>query len=400
MSVSNLFPSIRPTLGMDFVKSRLLHPGVTFTRASSASVVGPNGFIQTVGSGVPRFDFDPVTGECLGLLLEEFTTNLAFWSETFNDASWAGGGLTVSANVTTAPDGTQTADKLVETSATEQHLKVQAITTTAAAHTFSAYVKTAEWTTFQFQMGNGGPLGTFNLSNGTATTALGATSATIRPAGNGWFRCAVTGTMTAGATAFYIYKNGTVYLGDGASGIFVWGAQVEANPVPTSYIATTNQQITRQGDSAIMSGEAFSSWYRPDEGTLLCEGLTNQAAVDRALWTISDGTNNNRLTVSTGGNNTVWNPFVIHNGVSQGASTVSANPKTVPRVAFAYKNNDYIASAGGLLGANDTVNTIPLVNQLVLGGEGNGANRLNSHIRRLYYWNQRLPNATLQVLTS
>jgi hypothetical protein len=59
-----------------------------------------------------------------------------------------------------------------------------------------------------------------------------------------------------------------LYTGDGYSGIYIWGAQLEAGAFPTSYIKTEASQVTRSADSASMTGTNFSEWYRQDEGTV------------------------------------------------------------------------------------------------------------------------------------
>jgi hypothetical protein len=74
--------SIRPTLLLDFAKTKFMDPRVTFTRSSVATVTDSLGVIRTVASDVPRFDHDPVTGESLGLLMEEGRTNLLLNSAT------------------------------------------------------------------------------------------------------------------------------------------------------------------------------------------------------------------------------------------------------------------------------------------------------------------------------
>ena len=57
-------------------------PSPTFTRASTATFVGSNGLIQTAAVNSPRFDHDPVTLACKGLLIEESRANLVFPSDT------------------------------------------------------------------------------------------------------------------------------------------------------------------------------------------------------------------------------------------------------------------------------------------------------------------------------
>ena len=72
------------TLNLNFALTKALDPRITFTRASTATYVDASGIIQTAASGVPRFDHDPVTGESLGLLIEEARTNLLLNSATLS----------------------------------------------------------------------------------------------------------------------------------------------------------------------------------------------------------------------------------------------------------------------------------------------------------------------------
>lgn len=76
LGVSTGLPALRPTLLLDFGNSQHVDSRITFTRASAAPRVNERGLIETVASGVPRIDFDPVTGACNGLLIEEARTNL------------------------------------------------------------------------------------------------------------------------------------------------------------------------------------------------------------------------------------------------------------------------------------------------------------------------------------
>lgn len=71
VSTSNNLPNAHPSLNLDFVTSNRLDPRITFTRASNATRFNKNGVIETVAANRPRFDYDPVTRECKGLLVEE-----------------------------------------------------------------------------------------------------------------------------------------------------------------------------------------------------------------------------------------------------------------------------------------------------------------------------------------
>ena len=79
--------SIRPSLILDFARSQRVDPRITFTRASSATYFNSLGVLTTATNNVPRIDYDPVTGSCLGLLIEEARTNLLLNSATLSTQS-------------------------------------------------------------------------------------------------------------------------------------------------------------------------------------------------------------------------------------------------------------------------------------------------------------------------
>jgi hypothetical protein len=201
---------------------------LTFSRASSATRVASNG------------------------LIEKVRTNLILYSEQFNDASWSVAvNASVTANATTAPNGTTTADKIVEDTATSQHIIGQTPTSiNSVGHTISVYAKAAERSfLFLFEDSAGGRNAYFDLSNGTIGTLGGSATASITSVGNGWYRCSVTYTASGTLVRMRVAPataNGTnSYTGDGTSGIFVWGAQVEVSDFgATDYIATTTASVS------------------------------------------------------------------------------------------------------------------------------------------------------------
>ena len=76
MAINSNYPKIRPSLNLDFTNSRELDPRITFSRASSGGYFDANGIYRQAAPNEARFDHDPVTGECKGLLIEESRTNL------------------------------------------------------------------------------------------------------------------------------------------------------------------------------------------------------------------------------------------------------------------------------------------------------------------------------------
>ena len=81
------YPTIKPSLNLNFARSRALDPRITFTRASVGTYVGRDGLIKTASENEPRFDHDPETLESLGLLLEEPRTNIAEYGTIVGDAN-------------------------------------------------------------------------------------------------------------------------------------------------------------------------------------------------------------------------------------------------------------------------------------------------------------------------
>jgi hypothetical protein len=390
-------PATRPALSLDFVDVGALDPRVTFTRASTATFTGSNGLIQTAAVNAPRFDYDPVTLAAKGLLIEEQRTNIFTYSEQFDNAAWNKNNATVTANAAVAPDGTSTADKLVEDATNNIHRVSQVPTLTAVPHTATIYAKAAgrNW----LYMGNASlsQAAYFNVSTGVIGTIVGATTATITPVGNGWYRCSITSTPAAAAQNYSFYIANTdgsfIYTGDGTSGLFLWGAQLEAGASATSYIPTVASQVTRSADLALMTGANFSNWYRQSEGTFVADfGGTGSYA-----FTAYDGTTNNFNAITLFGSGTVRS-----NSTTSGLSSVidrASNTLGIPnKSAFAYKATDFAASTnGGAIGTNAGI-SVPAVDRMAIGAFG-GFGHLNGHIRSIAYYNTRLSNAVLQGVT-
>jgi hypothetical protein len=118
---------------------------------------------------------------------------------------------------------------------------------------------------------------TFDLDSATFNLGAGSPTASITDVGNGVYRCSITKTATSSASSngAFIYVTNSAsatinaYTGDGYSGIYIWGAQLEAGAFPTSYIPTVASQVTRSADSASMTGANFSDWYRLMRGRFM-----------------------------------------------------------------------------------------------------------------------------------
>jgi hypothetical protein len=220
-----------------------------------------NGYVPTTTAsatdtvdGEPRF-------EANGLLIEGESENLQTYSEQFDNAAYFTDNASITADAVTAPDGATTADKLVENTATSTHGVGDGHTYAAGTHTISLYAKAGERSEIQLIGfdGTDAAYSWFNLSTGVAGSTAGANfeSADIQSLPDGWYRCSVT-FDAAGASGNWTVRIGSgsetgTYLGDGTSGLYIWGAQLEEQPAATSYIPTAGVAVTRSAESCAFS---------------------------------------------------------------------------------------------------------------------------------------------------
>ena len=108
------YPTIMPAITLDFQNSQQLDPRVTFSRSSGGSYINSAGLIASAADHEARFDHDPVTGECLGLLVEESRTNLIEYIEDFAQTYWTKTSVTLAVAPVLAPDGTNTATQVTD----------------------------------------------------------------------------------------------------------------------------------------------------------------------------------------------------------------------------------------------------------------------------------------------
>ncbi|QJP10456.1 phage head spike fiber domain-containing protein [Pseudomonas multiresinivorans] len=242
-----------------------------WSRASTATYFDSAGILQTAGINVPRNNYDPFTLQALGFLREAAATNLLTFSSQFSNAAWNKVNASITAAATTAPDNTLTGSKLIETVVTGLH-QVNMISTSTGQRTLTAFVKAAERTRVELQLSDvvsAAIFAVFDLSAGTLVTLTPAApwtgvSASIQPINNGWYRISLTATAGQGTQirACINLNNGTTnsYLGNGTSGAYIWGAQLESGGVATSYIPTDATTVTRAADVAVYSSGTDTRW--------------------------------------------------------------------------------------------------------------------------------------------
>ena len=349
-----------------------------------------------IGYRGPRFDHTSA-GVCRGLLIEESRTNLYSRSEEFETGAWVKTRSSITADATTAPDGTLTADKLVEdTTASNTHIIQSAITPPATAHTLSVFAKKGERTWIVLRLGGANTF--FNLDDGTIA-AGSSNSPTITNFGNGWYRCTVT--SSAGTQGqFWLATNSTTtsYTGDGTSGLFLWGAQLEAGSFATSYIPTTTGSVVRSADVCSITGANFTSFFgsSPSEFTYntAFTHLPTSTLVPnvRVLVDFANGGNRRWLYGDAQANNLFQGKyFEVVNNVNIGVA--SSYPY---RVALALTpTTNFFSVNGATAGSGVTSGTLlSNVTGLQIGQTG------SYHFQYLRGYKKRLSNAKLQALTA
>ena len=387
---------------------------VTFTRASTATYVGSDGLVKSATTNEARFDHNPTTGESIGLLVEEARTNLATNSESLT-LGFTQQNTTVTSDATAAPDGTTTADLSVPNTTSASHASFRTNITFAisTSYAISVFVKPSGYTNFQLSFTSG-----FNNTNAWANFilvgggSLGFTgtsgTATIQALSNGWYRCSLVATSGAsaasGGPALVVLdsdRNGRDpnYAGNNTSGIYLWGAQLEAGSFPTSYISTTSATVTRAADVASITGSNFSSWYNQTEGTVFTEYVIPALGVG-TVTSFDDGTTNNR-----------WQQRFTavahrHRMQSGGVSLIdqtgagAPNVNTANKATYVLKSGNLFFAANGNSGVASAAAALPTVTQLQFA-TGPATDVLGrTLIRRLTYWPVRLANTTLQSITA
>lgn len=380
---------------------------LTVTRATTARRYNSAGLIESVASNVPRLDY--LNSTCPSVLVEPQRTNVQTYSEDFSNAVYIKVGATVNTNTTVAPDGTTTADKLVEDTSTGLHTAViLAQQPTLADYTVSMFVKADGRSKFQIAEGFsvGGNV-VFDLNAVTATNTAPAKNGTIENYGNGWYRCSATWPNLTGVNTQILLNilndaGSAAYTGNGTSGVILWGADIELGSASTSYIPTTTAAVTRNAD--VISKTSVSSLIGQTEGTIYAEIKVSKllGTASRYIFHLSDGTANNRIYMAfSGSSSNILRARIFNGGTLQcsiDSSTISATGTY--KLALAYKNNDIVFYINGVQIGTDTSATIPTCSRVDLGHNYAGASQFNDSINNANVWKTRLSNSELATLTT
>ena len=296
---------------------------------------------------------------------------------------------------------------LIESSGGAAHQFYASTTTQVTKYiTYSVFAKPNGRNHIQHQ---DGPF-VHDLVNGTTSgSATGEyVSATTTKLANGWCRCTMTRNHNNSYDQFNLkLHNGSApsYSGDGSSGVYIWGVQQEDGQFATSYIPTNGATVTRGADSVKVEGEEFSEFYNDTENTTIMVGkrLGNQGGADGRLYSISDGTNNNRIDwdLNDGTNIRLATNKSSTAQMLQEISSWSDIDKEFKIAAGMAVNNQIGVVNGTAIAAADTSCAMPEgVDRLYFGLRGNEGNQGSLTIKRFMFYPKRLPDSQLVTLTS
>ena len=360
--------------------------------------------------------------ESLGLLIEESRTN-SFGTSDFS-SGWTDGvdaSLSFQSSVV-GPDGQSGVYKLVEDTSDGTHIIYRNQTViTNQPYVFSIFAKKAERKyvyLYSFNALGDGETSTFNLETGTISASSGTGNTPfIQEYPNGWYRVGMvlTNNTDTSSTISIRMKDdseNSSYQGDGVSGYYVWGVQLEEGTFPTSYIPTSGSAVTRNADYPSIGGVNFTGFYNQKEGTFVFQGENNKFTASNfgryfqttpgdlnkygpSVW-IDPNTTNEYFRFRIDNSNNV--PVFLDNYY------LSQTPPPDEKVfgAFAYADGDYAICGNGEvpLTSNNSDPHRKDITKLFIGtAYGNDASHLNGTLKKIIYFPMRLSNAQLQSLT-
>lgn len=404
-------PALRAALDFNLL-SGSLDSRATFTRASAGWAFNSSGVLTSYATDVPRFDYDLASTTPKGLLVEEARTNSLRNNSNTGTVVGTPGTLPTNWNVIAAANlttnvvafGTEngipyTDIQIVGTTNSTQYAISpesisQIVATNAQSWTTSAYVKLVAGSTT-------------NITN-TRLTINGRLAAGGGVAGqSGTFNHTLTSTLTRTSGTF-LMSDATVarvsmeYRLIFSSGVAVditvrlGGLQLELGAFVTNPILTTSAAVTRAADVCSIATSTFG--FNDTEGTLFAaytpQGVTG---LQTAVY-LDDGTNNERMGVRASSGALAG--VVVDGGVSQASIADGTQTATATKVAMAYKLNDIGLSVNGSSLTPDTVATIPTVTKLLIGSRLTGSEPMSGWYARVTYYSRRLPDATLQRITT
>lgn len=308
---------------------------VTGDAEGEATRVNKDGLIETVAANVPRLDYNPTNPQDPTLLLEPQRTNDTTHSEDFTQTSYWNNVIDVVAttNQTTAPDGSNTGNKIQANSGTNFKILRKGAFTIPSGITMSIFVKRGnhDYITFKAQ-------GDFNFNLSTLTWGGSYSNVGYELYPNDWVR--LHHTTTSSSTSYF-----GIYLTDssfnqswnatGDEFVYVWGAQYETGTYPTSYIPTSGGAGTRTVDTC---GDAGNGTIIKAEGSLFVDFTTSNSANNKRISITDASDSNNNIFIQLAG--TSFAVQIVSGGTILYSWAFAVTLSDRHKLALRYKDGD------------------------------------------------------------
>lgn len=368
----------------------------TVSSDADATRINDNGLIETIVANQARLNYDPSNPQDPHLLLEPTRTNQILHSEDFTNAVWQklGGGSgvapVVTANYSTAPNGSNTADRVVfdmgSATSGDNYSIIRNFGTSGSTGTNSVYIKSN--TTDSYTMGIDN-VGTVELI-------------TVTPQ---WQRFSYSNTSS---DRLQLSLRGAGASTSRYADVSIWGGSLESGTHLTSYIPTTSEAVTRTSDSCeIASG--LEDIIGQTEGTLFLDfeylyQTTSDPSTDAFRDIFVMGTTSDLSEgISIDNYRGTFRVFVIQaaGNITLGGGSAQANTRY--KLAVKYKTGDCKAYLNGtLLGSSTgTVNFASVLNGIFFSyNSGSRPFKNQKKVYQLMVFNTALSNSELIQLTS
>jgi len=378
------------------------------TRSAIATRVNQNGIIQDSAVDVPRIDY--LYGGCPSCIFEEATTNIIDESEDFS--TWNVGSADVNTSPVVSPDGNTNAYR-IQGDGTSGNFFVRYLFTlpSAGRYTYSVFVRAANgtsiWTVIN-GLDDNLSLG-YNVSTGVLNdTDPDLDAAGVEDYGNGWYRVWGSGTTTTDLSgAFFIFgsPDGTTNVfpsnaAAAAASIDIFGAQLEMQDRPHSYVKTTGSVVSSAADLYRLTN--IGQFFGTNTGAFYVEFADYPFRYESSnvnFLTMYDQSTSDYIRFR-GDLDTFLGPQAV--GWSSSSPTYSTEPvvSSIRKLAFTWDGSDWKSKVNGQ--SEQTGAVTANFNPTILGQSGGGYNTADSLVRlkTLAFYDRKLTSNELDELTT
>ena len=413
-------PIKKPDQLFDFSNSKFLDPRFTVQRTTIGSFYDKYGDIKFSDPNKPRFQHDPLTGQCLGLLVEDTKKNILVYSENFINP-WVNDNISISAGGSFFRDYNST--RVLETNGTAIDPRLSYAVNDLVVgkqYSFSIFTRYIEgsldrYLQVNFNSGFSSEIGAiFDVKTGRVLTTNGF-SAKVRKLRYGIYRCVFTTTpavATSGGLRIRITNTSTTSnilnpqaynTTTSASGFDIFGAQLEEGLHESSYMPTYGSTFQRGSDYFNISSNFFAQVFPGavdfNSGVTVymnaMKAYKRYSGEFRPYWRFSVGSGN-YFSLSDNPSGSIYSECWKDGIQTFNNYALSIDDEIFFKHVLALKRDDSISYCDGTkLGLNDLSVDIPLnMTQFWIG------NGISTVVKQLAFWNNRLTDTELQSLTS